>query len=45
MVYQDDLGGAKHVDRAVAAFDHFGWVLEHCGLDEAPDKLFPLQQT
>ena len=41
MVYLDDFGGAEPAESAVAAFDHLGWVLKHCGLEEAPDKAVP----
>ena len=41
LVYLDDFGGAEHADRAVAAFNNLGWVLEHCGLEEAHEKAVP----
>ena len=41
LVYLDDFGGAEQADKADAAFNHLGWVLEHCGLEEAPEKAVP----
>ena len=41
LVYLDDFGGAEKADKAVAAFDHLGWVIEYCGLVEAPEKAVP----
>ena len=41
LVYLDDFGGAEKAERAEAAFNHLGWVLEHCGLAEAPEKAVP----
>ena len=41
LVYLDDFGGAEHADRADAAFKHLGWLLDHCGLEEAPEKAVP----
>ena len=38
LVYLDDFGGAEHADVASASFEHLGWVLKHCGLEEAPGK-------
>ena len=38
LVYLDDFGGAEHADRAQESFEYLGWVLDHCGLEEAPDK-------
>ena len=38
LVYLDDFGGAEPADKAQASFEYLGWVLEHCGLEEAPDK-------
>ena len=37
----DDFGGAEYANRAVAAFNNLGWVLEHCGLEEAHEKAVP----
>ena len=41
LVYLDDFGGAEKADKAVAAFNHLGSVLEYCGLLEAPEKAVP----
>ena len=38
LVYLDDFGGAELVDKAHDSFNHLGWLLEHFGLEEAPDK-------
>ena len=38
LVYLDDFGGAELPGRAVAAFEHLGWLLHHFGLEEAPEK-------
>ena len=38
LVYLDDFGGAELAERADAAYNHLGYVLEHCGLQEAPEK-------
>ena len=38
LVYLDDFGGAELADKAWESFNHLGWVLEHCGLEEAPEK-------
>ena len=38
LVYLDDFGGAEHADKALDSFNYLGWVLEHCGLEEAPEK-------
>ena len=38
LVYLDDFGGAEKADKAHASFDHLGWVLKYCGLEEAPEK-------
>ena len=41
LVYLDDFGGAEKADKALSSFRHLGWVLEHCGLEEAPEKAVP----
>ena len=41
LVYLDDFGGAEQADKADATSNHLGWVLEHCGLEEAPKKAVP----
>ena len=41
LVYLDDFGGAELADKAHASFDYLGWVLEHCGLEESPEKAVP----
>ena len=41
LVYLDDFGGAETAEVAHASFDHLGWVLEHCGLEEAQEKAVP----
>ena len=38
LVYLDDFGGAEQADRAHAAFDQLGELLEHFGLEEAHEK-------
>ena len=38
LVYLDDFGGAELADKAYNAFEHLGWVIDHCGLEEAPEK-------
>ena len=38
LVYLDDFGGAEHPDVASASFEHLGWVLKQCGLEEATEK-------
>ena len=38
LVYLDDFGGAEPASKAQASFEYLGWVLEQCGLEEAPDK-------
>ena len=30
LVYLDDFGGAEHADKADAAYNHLGFVLEQC---------------
>ena len=41
LVYLDDFGGAEKGDKASAAFNHLGEVIEYCGLEEAPEKAVP----
>ena len=41
LVYLDDFGGAELADKAFSSFEHLGWVLKHCGLEEAPEKAVP----
>ena len=38
LVYLDDFGGAELAEEAQASYEYLGWVLEHCGLEEAPEK-------
>ena len=38
LVYLDDFGGAEHAGRAHDAFKFLGECLDHCGLEESPDK-------
>ena len=38
LVYLDDFGGAEHAHKAMDSFNHLGSVLEHFGLEEAPEK-------
>ena len=38
LVYLDDFGGAETIEKAGAAFEHLGKVLEYFGLEEAHDK-------
>ena len=38
LVYLDDFGGAELPGRATAAYNHLGWLLNHLGLEEAPEK-------
>ena len=38
MVYLDDFGGAELASKAGESFKHIGWMLEHFGLEEAPEK-------
>ena len=38
LVYLDDFGGAEKTDRAYAAYEHLGKMLEYFGLEEAPEK-------
>ena len=38
LVYLDDFGGAEEASKAFATFNHLGWLLEYCGLEEAADK-------
>ena len=38
LVYLDDFGGAEQPDKAFVSFEHLGYILEHCGLEEAPEK-------
>ena len=38
LVYLDDFGGAEHAEKAEASFKYLGYILEHCGLEEAPEK-------
>ena len=37
-VYLDDFGGAEKADKALSSFNYLGWMLKHCGLEEAPEK-------
>ena len=41
LVYLDDFGGAECADKAMESFTHLGYVLEKCGLEEAPEKAVP----
>ena len=38
LVYLDDFGGAEKAERAHESFSHIGWLLDHFGLEEAPEK-------
>ena len=38
LVYLDDFGGADLPGKALESFNHLGGLLEHFGLEEAPDK-------
>ena len=38
LVYLDDFGGAEPADKATVSFNHLGWILQHFGLEEAPEK-------
>ena len=38
LVYLDDFGGAELANKALESFNHLGWLLEHCGLEESPEK-------
>ena len=38
LIYLDDFGGAELANRAYTVFQHLGWVIDHCGLEEAPEK-------
>ena len=38
LVYLDDFGGAELPSKAPASFQHLGKVLNHLGLEEAPEK-------
>ena len=38
LVYLDDFGGAELADKAFSTFEHLGSLLEHFGLEEAPEK-------
>ena len=38
LVYLDDFGGAELQANARASFNHLGSLLEHFGLEEAPEK-------
>ena len=41
LVYLDDFGGAELEEVALSSFKHLGWVLDYCGLAEAPEKAVP----
>ena len=41
LVYLDDFGGAESAGNAHAAFNRLGQLLEHFGLEEAPEKAVP----
>ena len=41
LVYLDDFGGAELAEKAMASFNHLGRLLEHFGLEEAPEKAVP----
>ena len=41
LVYLDDFGGAELAEKAMESFKHLGWLLEHFGLVEAPEKAVP----
>ena len=38
LVYLDDFGGAELASKAWSSFSYLGWLLQHCGLEEAPEK-------
>ena len=38
LVYLDDFGGAEKCDKAFDSFGYLGWLLNYCGLEEAPEK-------
>ena len=38
LVYLDDFGGAEKADTAHDSFEYIGWLLDHFGLEEAPEK-------
>ena len=38
LVYLDDFGGAEKADKAHNSFEYIGWLLNHFGLEEAPEK-------
>ena len=38
LVYLDDFGGAENCEKALDSFNYLGWLLDHCGLEEAQDK-------
>ena len=38
LVYLDDFGGAEPAERALDSFNHLGWLLDYCGLEESTEK-------
>ena len=38
LVYLDDFGGAELAGKAWSSFRYLGWLLQHYGLEEAPEK-------
>ena len=45
LVYLDDFGGAEQGNKAFASFHHLGKMLQHFGLEEAPEKAVPPTTT
>ena len=41
LVYLDDFGGAELQSKALDSYTHLGKMLQHFGLEEAPDKAVP----